>query len=181
MTAVPHAPTLPSPFARGMAFLAYFLLLGAVPTFGTSAVIGLIVAYARRDGSTSLIRSHHRFQIRIFWISLALTVAAMALGASAWLHALQSPLSAPPIHIEPSPDAQAVVFRADEGTAYLQPAAVYSWNYSFGQGLEFDTRARIEGYAAMISMALAGLWSIAAPLWGLVRLASDRPIGHSAS
>ncbi len=35
-----------------MAFLAYFLLLGALPTLGSSALLGLVIAYARRDGST---------------------------------------------------------------------------------------------------------------------------------
>ena len=74
MTAVPQTPSYaapPSPFARGMAYFAYFLLLAAVPTFGSSALIGLIVAYARRDGAGPLLRSHHQFQIRIFWISVA--------------------------------------------------------------------------------------------------------------
>jgi uncharacterized membrane protein len=179
MTAVPPSPASnlqPTSFSRGMAFLGYFLLLGALPTLGSSALIALVLAYARRDGAAPLIRSHHRFQIRIFWIGLALTVAAVALGFSAWLSAGEPPTA--PFHIPHSPDAQAVAYHPLSDEVGLQPAALYSWSYGFERGV--GTRALMEGYAAMISIAMAGLWSIAAPLWGLVRLASGRPIGHSA-
>lgn len=178
MTAVPQSPASavpPTPFARGMVFLGYCLLLGALPTFGSSALIALVLAYARRDGATPLIRSHHRFQIRIFWVGLALTVAAIALGASAWFSAGE-PVP-PPMHIPRSPDAQTVAFHPAGDDAALAPAAVYSWSYGFER--DVGMRAVLEGYASLLSMVMAGLWSIAAPLWGLVRLASDRPIGHS--
>jgi hypothetical protein len=159
-----------------MAFLGYFLLLGALPSLGSSALIALVLAYARRDGAVSFIRSHHRFQIRIFWVGLALTVAAIALGASAWLSAGEP--APPPLHIPHSPDAQTVAFHPAGEGAEPRSAVFYSWSYGFDRGV--GVRAVLEGYAAMFSIAMAGLWSIAAPLWGLLRLASGRPIGHSA-
>ncbi len=182
MTAVP--PTSfdpPSPFARGMAFAAYFLLLGALPTFGTSALLGLLIAYARRDGSGLLIRSHHRFQIRIFWVGLALVVAAMALGLSAWSHSWSLPFDPPPLRIERSPDAQTISYSPSPSAYHPQaaPAAFYSWSYK-SPGAHLGLRAMLEGYAAMATILVAGLWGVFTPLWGLVRLASGRPIGHSA-
>jgi hypothetical protein len=182
MTAVPQSTAsiaLPSPFARAMAFLAYFLLLGALPTFGSSALLALVLAYARRDGSTPLIRSHHQFQIRVFWIGLALTVAAVALAASAWIDTMRP--APQPFHIPRSPDAQLIAFHPGRQDLHAQPAAFYSWSYgvahAHAQGIR--TRALLEGYGAMVSVAFAGLWGILAPLWGLVRLASGRPMGHS--
>jgi uncharacterized membrane protein len=166
--AAPHA-------GRGLAFVAYFLLLAAIPTGGVGALLGVVLAYAGRDGAAPLIRSHHRFQIRIFWIGLALLAAAFALGVGAWLgwfhHALQ-----PAPFIPHSPDAQTVAFRPG-----LQPAFVYSWSYSTDPGrAAVPPRIRLEGYAAVASFVASGLWSILAPLWGLMRLASGRFIGQSA-
>jgi hypothetical protein len=169
----------PTPFARGMAFAAYFLLLGALPTFGTSAVLALVVAYARRDGSTPLIRSHHQFQIRIFWIGLALAVAALALGAGAWIDAWNHPVTPHHFHIERSPDARTIAYHPGAADMPAEPAAFYSWSYR-SPGPAIGSRALLEGYAAMIAILFAGLWGIVTPLWGAARLASGRPIGHSA-
>jgi hypothetical protein len=184
MTAVPQSTAsiaLPSPFARAMAFLAYFLLLAALPTFGSSALLAVIFAYARRDGATPLIRSHHRFQIQVFWIGLALAVAAIALATSAWIDTMR-PLPRP-FHIPRSPDAQLIAFHPGQEDLHAQPEAFHSYSWSYAgaharaQGIR--TRALLEGYGAMVSVAFAGLWGILAPLWGLVRLASGRPMGHS--
>jgi hypothetical protein len=180
MTAVPQTPPDPStPFARGMAFAAYFLLLAALPTAGSSAILGLIIAYARRDGASPLIRSHHQFQIRIFWIGLALVVAALALGASALVDTWRLPIEPHHFQIERSPDAQTIAYHPRLRGAHLRPAAFYSWSYQ-SSGSPVGLRARLEGYAAMATILIAGLWGIVTPLWGAARLASGRPIGHSA-
>src|SRR4051812_33502526 len=89
-------PRVPSPVARGMAFIIYGLLFLALPTLGSSAVVALILAYARRDGALPLIKSHHRFQIRIFWIGLAMGAAAVALAFSAMMDA--GPSLRDPVH-----------------------------------------------------------------------------------
>jgi hypothetical protein len=178
MTAVPQ--TSPdTPFARGMAFAAYFLLLAALPTAGTGAILGLVIAYARRDGASPLIRSHHQFQIRIFWIGVALAVAALALGASAWFDAWRAPLTPHHFHIEQSPDARTIAYHPGADDAYLQPARIYSW-WGYESPALPGLRARLESYAAMATILAAGLWGILTPLWGAARLASDRPIGHRA-
>jgi uncharacterized membrane protein len=180
MSVASQTPFVPAPvetpFARAMAFAAYFLLLAALPTFGFGALIGLVIAYARRDGSTPLIRSHHRFQIRIFWIGVALATAALALGVSGLVDAWRAP-ELPPVHIQRAPGAQTIEYRrAPEPLGPIQPVAVYSWSYRTSPP---PRRAVLESYAAMVTLAVAGLWSIFAPLWGVARLASGRPIGHS--
>ena len=88
------ASPAPSPLARGVAFVVYGLLFLAAPTLGSSGVVALILAYACRDGAAPLIKSHHRFQIRIFWIGLAMGAAAIALAFSAMMDA-GPPLPAP--------------------------------------------------------------------------------------
>jgi uncharacterized membrane protein len=170
------SPPLETPFARAMAFAAYFLLLAALPTFGFGAVLGLIIAYARRDASTPLIRSHHRFQIRIFWVGVALAAAALALGASAGIDAWRAPAPRP-LHIQRSPDAQTIAYRPGDEPRRPKPAAFYHWSY---ESPGMPQRAILEGYAAMATVAVAGLWGIFTPLWGAARLASRRPMGHSA-
>src|ERR1700761_9234177 len=87
------AAPVPSLSGRGVAFLAYGLLLLAIPSFGSSAIVALILAYACRDGAPPVVQSHHRFQIRIFWIGLALGAAAIALAMAAVVEAGRS---APP-------------------------------------------------------------------------------------
>ncbi|MEI9891495.1 MAG: hypothetical protein WDN45_14125 [Caulobacteraceae bacterium] len=115
---------------------------------------------------------------------MALAVAALALGSAAMLSSAWDP-PPPPLHIHRSPDAQtisyhSIVFHPGQDSLRAEPAAFYSWSYhSPGPGVGW--RTRMEGYAAMATMAMAGLWGSGAPLWGLARLASGRPIGHSGA
>jgi uncharacterized membrane protein len=174
------APPAPSPLARGMAFAIYGLLFLALPTLGSSGLVALILAYAGRDGAAPLIRSHHRFQIRIFWIGLAMGAAAIALGFSAMMDA--GPSLPPPMHIPRSPDAEQVAYRAD---APLHPVEDRvdgpAFRYRFStRALNWRTRSVLEGSASGLLFVFASLWSFIAPLYGAARLASGRPIGHHA-
>ncbi len=188
MTAVPtHDPVSPStseppaPVSRAMAFVAYGLLLLGFLTAGTTAFIGLILAYALRDGAPPLIQTHHRFQIRLFWIEVALIAAAIALFVSAFLDAGRSP--PPPVHVPLSPHAQTIAYRP--GAAFgvtAQPADLEGFTYTFrSRSLVWRTRALLEGYGAAVLAGFALLWGLIAPLYGAMRLASGRPMGHSAT
>jgi uncharacterized membrane protein len=179
----PAAP--PSALSRGLALLAYGLLFLGPITFGGSALLGVILAYARRDGAAPLIRSHHRFQIRLFWIALLLFAGSGALGVSAAVQAVGAP---PAFSIPRSPKAEIAVWRPDAEDslpevrgARLQPAQFEAFTDRLDdRGLYWGVLARNEGYAALALLILAGLWSVLAPLWGAVRLASGRPMGQSA-
>ncbi|HYD87683.1 MAG TPA: hypothetical protein VEA80_09425 [Vitreimonas sp.] len=52
---------------RGAAFAVYALYLLSIPSAAVFALIGVIVAYAARDGAGPLARSHLDHAIRIWW------------------------------------------------------------------------------------------------------------------
>ena len=163
-----------------MALAVYGLLFLAGPTLGSSGFVALILAYACRDGAAPLIKSHHRFQIRIFWIGLALGAAALALAFSAMMDA--GPSLPAPLHIPRSPHAQLVSYRVDQP---IQPneeqADLPAFRYHFdARALNWRTRSVLEGSASGLLFVFAVLWSFIAPLYGAARLASGRPIGHHA-
>lgn len=162
----------PSPLARGLAFLAYVLLLLGCLTLGTSAVVGVVIAYAGRDGALPLIRSHFQFQIHIFWVTLALLVMSAALVMSAFIDAARAP---PRLRIPISPHAQLIAYRPDL-PARPEPAQ-FVYHFRFGD-LNWTPRARFKSSAAGLFLACAALWGFAAPVWGMARLASGLAIGH---
>jgi uncharacterized membrane protein len=41
---------------------------------GITSLIGLVMAYIYQDGAQPWVRSHYRFQIRTFWLSLLLII-----------------------------------------------------------------------------------------------------------
>lgn len=47
-----------------------YILLIVGTIIGLTGIIGLIMAYVMKDGSSDWIQSHYRFQIRTFWIGL---------------------------------------------------------------------------------------------------------------
>lgn len=173
------APTPPppaSPIARAMAYLGYALLLAAPPTLGTAAILAAVLAYALNDGAAPLIRSHHRFQIRIFWSSLALYAAAGALALSALMDGVRAPGPGP--RFEASPEAHTIAWRPNSPPT-LEPAQWDGFHYSLRLGRwRWSRRARLEGFGASVLLGAALIWSIGAPIWGAARLASGRPIGH---
>jgi uncharacterized membrane protein len=50
--------------------LVVYLLYGVGYFNGISAVIGVIIAHMKVDGTDPVLQSHYRFQIRTFWIGL---------------------------------------------------------------------------------------------------------------
>ncbi|MDZ4690738.1 hypothetical protein [Terricaulis sp.] len=69
---------------RGSALIVYALYLLSIPSLAIFALVGVIFAYAARDGAGPLARSHLDDQIRIWWVAFwwAVAVAILfALGA----------------------------------------------------------------------------------------------------
>jgi len=63
---------------RGLAFIIYGLyLLGLIN--GLTIIVGLVVAYANRDGAGQRVRSHYIFQIRTFWTAIGWWIIGGAL------------------------------------------------------------------------------------------------------
>ncbi|WP_309093080.1 hypothetical protein [Phenylobacterium sp.] len=55
---------------RTMPAVVYGLYFLAFAT-GITALIGLVIAYAQRDGAGAKMRTHYTFLIRTFWMSIA--------------------------------------------------------------------------------------------------------------
>ena len=63
---------------RTLAIIVYALYLGALVN-GLTAIIGVIVAYAKRDDARGTIyESHFANAIEVFWVSLVLCLAGIA-------------------------------------------------------------------------------------------------------
>jgi hypothetical protein len=181
MTAVP--PTLvppPQPEIErlgGMlaAYIGYGLLLFSLFTCGAAGLLAMILAYDRKGQSAPLAATHFRFQLKIFWICFALTLAAGALWFGGLLSLLRSAPPPPPL-IHNQPDAQ-LVHIAD---AWSQPVAAQMWSYHFDMH-----PAHVPGATAFqltvgaLMLAGAVLFSWIGPIFGIVRLAAGRPIGQA--
>jgi uncharacterized membrane protein len=143
--------------AKNLAMINYGLLFSAVFFAGVPALIAAIIAYSQRDEAPPAIRSHHDFQIRIFWVAFVLALAA---GASL---------------------LGAMINVAGE---LFQKTQIGGWN-SF-ETVDLDlSRVSLDGTLVGLLIAtglfslLGGLWLVAAPAIGFIRLASERGIGHS--
>lgn len=73
---------------RGSALVVYGLYLLSIPSFAIFALIGVILAYAARDGAGPLARSHLDDQIRVWWIAFWWAVAVAVLFGLGFLLAI---------------------------------------------------------------------------------------------
>ncbi|MBV9510287.1 MAG: hypothetical protein JO303_08420 [Caulobacteraceae bacterium] len=141
---------------RNLALLAYGLMFFAVFFAGAPALVGALIAYARRGQAGPLIARHHRFQIFIFWVGLALMLAAAlaALAASFWM-------------------AAEVIETAARGRWE-------GWTVIPLPDLRIDRTTIVLFVSAGVLGALSGLWMLATSAYGFVRLATRRDIHHTA-
>ncbi|MEI9990855.1 MAG: hypothetical protein WDM86_12520 [Rhizomicrobium sp.] len=80
--AVPAAAP-PSTDTRTLAIIVYGLYIGAVVTGGLAGLVGVILAYIKRDESRGTIwESHFNNAIQAFWIWLIMFVVGVA---TAWI------------------------------------------------------------------------------------------------
>ena len=145
--------------ARNLAYINYGLLFASVFFAGVPALIAAIIAYSQADEAPPAIRSHHRFQIKIFWIAFALALAA---GIS----------------------FLGVVINVTG--ELFQFSRIAGWAH--GDNVNIDlSRVTVDRtlIALLISTAvfsaLGGIWLVLAPAAGFIRLASERGMGHSAA
>jgi uncharacterized membrane protein len=150
------AKTPPADVDRNLALLAYGLFFFAIFFAGAPALIAVAIAYARKDRVGRLIRSHHRFQIFIFWGAVALTLLAAVSGLAAVL-TLLGELFASATHSRAGPSGAFTIT-----PPFLGPAVV-----------AFST-------AAISLGVLAGVWLMVMAGYGFARLASHRAIRQTA-
>jgi len=70
---------LPEPEGMMGLYTVYALILFAVPTFGVSAVIGLLAVMARDVPTHAVAVSHHVFQVRTLWTAAVVAVLGIIL------------------------------------------------------------------------------------------------------
>ncbi len=141
--------------ARNLALVNYGLLFAAIFFAGVPALIAVIIAYSQRDEALPALRSHHDFQIRIFWVAFALTIAAGACGLGALISGV----------------GELLEFTRVNGWQDMNTV-----NIDLSR-LQFDGRIVVLLVSAVVLSLLAGLWLIAAPAIGFIRLVSARGIG----
>ena len=141
--------------ARNLALVNYGLLFASIFFAGVPALIAVIIAYSQRDEAPPALRSHHDFQIRIFWVAFALTMAAGACGLGALISGV----------------GELLEFTRANGWQDFNTV-----NIDLSR-LQFDGRIVALLVSAVVLSLLAGLWLIAAPAIGFIRLVSARGIG----
>lgn len=145
-------------FARNAVLLGYGLLFVAIGLAGVTAVMAVVLAYVLRDTVSPAFADHFRFQIRIFWVTLALNVVALLL-ATVGLGIIVVDI---------------IAWRGGWG----------GWDLSrelFDQLEDFQYSAIAIALVASAAalMALAALGLVIAPIYGFIRLATARAIGQT--
>jgi len=143
-------------FDRGVALTAYGLLFISPFMFGAPALAGVGLAYAHKNDAHSLMRSHYRFQLRIFWTTVVCLVIGFALAIGAGGFAI--------------------------GAGYhllrqaLPSLGLPSGGFSLGGSLaEEENWLLIAGVAFLIG---AIGYILIASLYGVIKLLAGRPIRH---
>lgn len=124
------------------AFVIYALLFISPFTAGLAGLIGGVLAHVLRSPGKSLVQSHIRFQIRIFWIAVLLLLPlafALMAGLTAFFMELAAGTDITTMGVEP----------------WVIPAFI----------------------GAGILAAASWIWQLGASVFGVARLASNRPIG----
>src|SRR5690606_21532582 len=138
---------------RNLAFLNYGLLIASVVLAGAPALVAAVIAYAQRQSAPEPARSHYVFQIRVFWIAFALSLAA---GVCTLV----------------------VIGEAVTGLIRLGQAndwALDTVAIDFSP-LTLDASMVLAAILAAALIFACLLWLVAAPAFGLIRLASGRGI-----
>ncbi|WP_269713518.1 hypothetical protein [Caulobacter sp. NIBR2454] len=144
---------------RNLALVTYALLFSAIFFAGIPALIAVVIAYAQRGHVRAEIGTHHNFQIRIFWIALALSIASAACGLGAVIAGIG--------------DIIEFGVRGDWSAWDVIDVDFHD--------VRFEAPVIVLTVAALIFALLSTLWLLCAPAFGFIRLASQRSIGNTAA
>jgi uncharacterized membrane protein len=147
-------------FDRNLGFAIYglFLLSFLVPL--APAIAGVAIAYNRRDDAEPVGHTHFDHQVRTFWISLGLGLLCLSLGFLTVVSAVTG------------------VFEfATDGAQWD------AWDLAAldADSFDIDGMTVALGAASVFTGVLSVLWLFVASLFGLVRLASDQPVGQAGA
>lgn len=142
-----------------LALANYCLLFVSILFAGLPGLIAVVIAYVQRDVASPAVRSHFNYQIRIFWVALALSVIAAlsALGALA-------------IGI-----GQLIDFSLHNQWDAWDTIAFD------GSDMRIDPAVILLLGVTAIALLAATFWLLIAPVIGFIRLASQRAMGDRAA
>ncbi len=146
---------------RTLALVNYGLLFASIFFAGIPGLVAVIIAYAQQDEAPERIRSHLRFQIRIFWVAFGLSLLASATALTAALLAAMD-------FLQVGVDKTWTSFSVDLARLVV---------LSDLEHLRVATPVVGLIVATVLVSFVALLWLIAAPAVGFIRLATDRSIG----
>ena len=138
-----------------LGFTVYSLYLLSLVFPVAPAVVGVVIAYARRSDSTAVSRSHYAFQIRTFWMAALLVLLSVALLAG----------------------AAAAAFLDVVGGVSAWDA--WNWATLDAQDYRVTPLTLMLAIASGATLVASGLWLLVAGLFGMARLASNQTIGDS--
>ena len=141
-------------FDRGVGFAAYGLLVISSFFLGVPGIVAAAIAYAHKRGTSRVLETHFRFQLRIFWTCVALFGLGLLVFTAASVLGLTEMMRYAPFNLEG--------FRRGLGLTATQGASL--------------AMAMVIG--GLVLVAASGVWSIAGAIYGLIKLIGDRPVGR---
>lgn len=148
--------------AHNLAMVNYGLLFASIFFAGLPGLVAAIIAYSQRDEAPPAVRSHMNFQIRIFWVAFGLSLGAGLCALAAVITLIRDVVdSSTRSRIESFLSVHRVT--VDLSSMSVDGAVI-------GLALGF-----------VLFSLLTATWLVAAPAVGVIRLASQRGIGHSAA
>ncbi|HEX4183412.1 MAG TPA: hypothetical protein VHY34_09140 [Caulobacteraceae bacterium] len=141
---------------RNLALLGYGLLFFAIFFAGVPALVAVAIAYARSRDAGCTVRSHHRFQIYIFWVGFALTALAALSGLAAVL---------------------TILIQAITSAMHTQLNGLDVVSY---RPIQFSGAVAAFSVAAVALGVLTGVWLLITSSYGFIQLATHQPIRQTA-
>lgn len=141
---------------RGIAFAAYGLLAASVFTAGITGVAAVILAYAARGQVSPGVKRHLNAVIGMFWVLLALWVVCIGTGLAAAIREVDD--------------------LAHGSAVYMSKLRI------LGATIDVSRWRLLPEVLGLVVTALATgvagvLWSLVAPIIGVIRLATSEPKG----
>lgn len=144
---------------RNLAFLVYGLLFFSFFFAGAPALIGVAIAYSRRNEAEPLVRRHHAYQIWVFWVGFGLGVISAVSGLGAIMIAFATAFS---VLTNGDPSRTVESFFSD----------------IMARGAD-SMMIPILLVASLFFFIVTGLWLVGASGYGFFRLASNKPVGQA--
>jgi uncharacterized membrane protein len=140
-----------------MAMLGYALLFVSIFFAGATALVAVVIAYANRGVAPRQIRPHYDYQIRIFWVAFALSLAAGLCGLAGLISGLGEIIRVAAVHGRERLDTLRIDLTGASIDAHVISLMVIALALGF----------------------LSSLWLSAASAIGFIQLASEQGIGDS--